>query len=557
MHDEGDLKVAVTGTGWRTWEARTATVLALAVVSMRVLLTRPLTFCGTPDACYYLGMAQTLAAGKGFHARFLYDFQQAHLALPNTGIEYWRPGVSLLLLILRPLGGVTLHSSIVITALAGVVYAAAAWHIAMRAYGDRRIALGGFSLCLLSSAAWIGSLSPDSSLFYGAAVGWFLALFTVQRQGLLADLLALSCVSLAYLIRNDAALLLMPLVAVLWHRHRGDATAENTGAAPVSVRNSPAYSFAMLAGFFLALLPMHLLYLAVLGTAFPSGTAQVLFLHDLSDFSRYGASVNRHTLLAYGWKHLLVFRMATLGTLLYRIAVLLVGYAALVFLPGLFLNTSQNSENSSPQSQDRRRVLWQGLPELTGSLAFFVTILFVYTLVLPAIGGFSALRSVTAILPLLAVLTMVAISRVARTPQVAGVLAIAVVSANTLSGLLDDSRAVSAANRIGDADRAEAQQMLAWGANPQSNVVLTGDPVQFSVTTGFAAVALPRNGLGAIAQAAHDLQATHVLLDTEDLPAAPETVTQRLGAIRSITLPAEHALILVLPIGTEDRLGHR
>ena len=539
--------MAVEGAGWRTWEARAAVALAFVVAAVRTLLARPLTFCGTPDACYYLGMAQTLGAGGGFHARFLYDFQQAHLTLPNTGIEYWRPGVSLLLLLLKPFGGVTLHSSILFTILVGTVYAAAAWHIAMRSYGNRQIAFGSFALCLLSSPAWVGSLSPDSGLYYGAAVGWFLALFTVRRQGWLADLIALGCVSLAYLIRNDAALLLVPLVVVLWRRRQEAlVTARGAGSAQ-SAGSSPAYGLAMLAGFVIALLPMHLLYRRVLGTALPSGTAQALFLNDLSDFGRYGEPANLQTLLAHGWQHLLLFRIATVATLVYRIAVLMIGYAALVFLPGLFLEAPRGVENNGAHTPDRVAAPGQRLPELTGSIAFFVTILFIYSIILPAIGGFSALRSATAVLPLVSVLTMVAIRRVARTPRAAAVLATAVVIANAVSGFMDDGRAVLAANRLGNADRAEARQLVAAGARPQSAVILTGDPVQFSVTTGFAAIALPSNGLNAIAQAAHDFKATHVMLDTEDLPATPETLVRQLGAVRSVALPAEHALILVLP----------
>ncbi len=547
--------MAVEGAGWRTGEARAAVALAFVVAAVRTLLARPLTFCGTPDACYYLGMAQTLGAGGGFHARFLYDFQQTHLTLPNTGIEYWRPGVSLLLLILKPFGGVTLHSSIGFTILIGTVYAAAAWHIAMRAYADRRIALGSFALCLLSSPAWVGSLSPDSGLYYGAAVGWFLALFTVRRQGWLADGIALGCVSLAYLIRNDAALLLVPLGVVLWRRRReASVPAASPPSSPAG--SSPVYSSAMLVGFFIALLPMHLLYRGVLGTALPSGTAQALFLSDLSDFGRYGEPVTLHTLLAHGWKHLLLLRVATLAGATYRIAVLMVGYAALVFLPGLFLDGKRGTPDDGQRTPDRFAALGQRLPELTGSLAFFATILFVYSMILPAVGAFSVLRSATAVLPLVAVLTMVAIRRVARTAQTAAVLTIALIAANTLSGFMDDSRAVAAANRIGDADRAEARQLSALGARPQSAVVLTGDPVQFSVTTGFAAVALPSNGLDAVAQAAHDFKATDVILDSEDLSVDPEMLERRLGAVRSVALPAEHTLILVLP-AAEDRTDHR
>lgn len=524
--------------GLRSTEVRLAVGLAVVVAAIRIWVARPLAFCGTPDACYYLGMAQNLASGQGFHARFLYDFQQAHLTLPNTGIEYWRPGISLILLVLRPLG-VTLHTAVALTVLVGILYAAAAWHIAMRAFGDRRIALGSFALCLLSSPGWVGSLTPDSGLYYGAAVAWFLALFTVRRQGLAQDVVALGCVCITYLVRNDAVLLLIPLLAVLWARHRM-AAGEPGGAAARG--SSAAYAAVMLVGFCVALAPMHVIYKAVLGTAFPGGTAQALYINDLSDFGRYKDPVSLHTLLAHGIKHLVLFRIETLCTVLYRIAALMVGYAALVFLPGLLVR------ESGPRDEAGAAVR-RHLPELIGPGVFFATAILVYALALPAIGGFSALRTAMGVMPFVSVLVMVGIVRVARTPRIAMVLGTAVILVNAVSGFMDDRRQIPVMNGIGAADRAEAHQLAGLGADQSSAIVMTGDPVQFSVTTGYSAVALPGNGLDAITQAADDLHATHVMLNTEDLPASSDEVSQRLHPVRSVMLPAEHTWILELPPG--------
>ncbi len=418
------------------------------------------------------------------------------------------------------------------TVLVGVLYAAAAWHIAMQAYGDRRLALGSFALTLLSSPAWNGSLTPDSGLYYGAAVAWFLALFTVRWQGVWADVVALGCVCAAYLIRNDAALLVVPLLAVLWARRR---FAAERGA-------SAGYVAAIVIGFVLALVPMHLLYRAVLGTPFPGGTAQVLYLNELSDFELYKQPATLHTLLGYGVKHLVLFRLTTLFTVVYRIAALMIGYAALVFLPGLFVGRQRTVDRTTEQ-----RSLERHWPDLTGPTVFLVTMLLVYSMVLPAIGGFSALRSAVGVMPFISVLVMVAIARVARTPRVAVVLASAVIVANAVSGLMDDRRDVPAMNKIGDTDRKEAQALATLGGDPRTAVVMTPDPVQFSVTTGYATIAMPGNGLDAMAQAARDLHATHVMLDTEDQAATSEELERRLHPVRSAVLPAEHTLILELP----------
>ncbi len=526
----------------------TAIALGFVVVALRTILARPLSFCGTPDACFYLGLGQSLASGHGFQTRFLYDLQQAHLSLPNTGLEYWRPGVSLALLLLKPLGGVTLHGSIFLTSLVCLLFAAAAWHIAVRSSHSRYVALGAFSLCMLSSPAWVGSASPDSGLYYGAAVAWCLALFTVERQGFLQDALALLCVCFAYLVRNDAAILIVPLLTVLWARHRaaGHALRASSGGAPPP-GTSLGYAGLILVGFVVALLPMHLLYKAVLGTAFPSGTAQAFYLNDLSDFGRYQDPVSLHSLLAHGAKHLVLFRVSTFATVMYRVAVLMIGYPALVFLPALLLRGAPPVTGPTGAPRAER------LPELLGPGSFAVVTLLLYSFVLPAIGGFSALRTAVGLMPVASVLVVTAIVRTARTPRLAAWLTGAVVAANALAGVMEARRDLSAANTIAAADRAEAARLAALGADPGTAVVLTGDPVQFSVTTGYATIALPSNGLDAIAAAARDFHATHVILDSENLPASSVELERQLQPVRSATLPQEHSLILELPQTTTSR----
>jgi Dolichyl-phosphate-mannose-protein mannosyltransferase len=516
-------------------ERRAAAILTLFVVALRIWFARKVTFCGTPDSCYALGLAQNLAQYHAFRAPFLFDLQLNHLHIPNTGIEYWRPGVSLLFLLLKPVGGVTLHSSLVLATLAGVLWAAAAWFIAERATGSRKIALASYGLCLLLSPGWGGSLTPDPTLFYAAAIAWFLALFTVERQGLVQDVLALVCVGAAYMIRNDAGLLLIPLAVVLWLRLRGAKERQDLDKrAPVG--GSVGYAIGMLVGFGLALVPMHLLYRHVLGTAFPAGAGQALYLNDLSEFSMYGAPVSLRTMLSHGVKHLVLMRVGTTALIVYRVLALVLGYPALVFLPTLFLRS------------DEKRVEPLRFPELAGPVAFGATMLVVYSLVLPAVGVFSALRSSTAVLPVASVIVVLAILRTAKTLRLAQVLTATVIAIYLVSGLMDDRRSIDPMNQIGDADLAQARLLKEMGATPDgSTVVMTPDPVQFSVTTGLPAIPMPGNGLDAITNEALDLHASHAILDGEHLPGSLAEVTERLRPVQTRTVPGQTVILFELP----------
>jgi hypothetical protein len=515
------------------WETRAAAVFTVVVVALRVWIARQVSFCGTPDSCYALGLAQTLARRHAFHVPFLFDLQLHTLRVPNTGLEYWRPGVSLILVLFH---AVTLHESLVVATLAGVVWALAAWHIALRATGRRSVALASYALCLLLPPGWESSLTPDPTLFYAAAIAWFLALFTVKRQGLWQDVGALACVGAAYLIRNDAGLLLAPLGVVLLLRWRRAAEAQRRGEA-AAAGTSARYAAAMLGGFVLALAPMHLLYRHVLGTAFPQGASQALFLNDLSDFSSYGAPVSLHSLLALGVKHLVRMRVSATAMIVYRVLALVLGYAALVFLPALLARRDAAREARDAET----------LPELAGAVAFGVVVLAVYGLVLPVVGVFSALRSSTGLLPVTAVVVVVVMARAARTRQVAIALAGAVIAVYAVSGVMDDRREIAPMNALGAADRAEAQTLAGMGAGPDGGaVVMTPDPVQFSVTTGYTAIPMPSNGLDAITKEALDLQATHAILDGEHLPGTPGAVAEQLHPTRTEAVPGQTMLVLEL-----------
>jgi hypothetical protein len=517
-------------------EKHAAAAFTLIILALRVWFAHKVTFCGTPDSCYALGLAQNLTKYHAFRVPFLFDLQLQHLQVPNTGLEYWRPGVSLLLLLLKPFGGVTLHGALLMTMLAGIVWALAAWFVAVRTTGSRKIALASYGLCLLLPAGWSGSLTPDPTLFYAAAIAWFLALFTVERQGIVQDVLALVCVCAAYMIRNDAGLLLLvPLVVVLVFRVRAaNASERRGGQAPAG--SSAAYAVAMLVGFGLALAPMHLLFKQVLGTLYPTGAGQALYLNDLSDFSNYGVPVSLHTMVSHGVAHLVAMRVSATAIIIYRVLALVLGYPALVFLPSLALKRNG-------QVNDGARI-----PELAGPVAFGVAVLVVYCLVLPAVGVFSALRSATALMPVVSVMVIVAILGAAGRRTMAVALTGTVIALYMVSGAMDDRRSIESMNQIGDADRAQARALAAMGAGfDASTLVMTPDPVQFSVTTGYSAIPMPANGLDAITNEALALHASHAILDGEHLPGSLTEVTARLHPVRIKAIPEQTVLVFELP----------
>lgn len=477
---------------------------SLAVLLVRLHFARHAAFCGVPDSCAYFSLARSLSQHRGFSENFIFDYQLDRLRIPMRGIEYWRAGTSLIFLLAQPFGGVTLASSVVITVLATFAVASAAGFMAWQLTRDQAVAAACYLLCLVLPPLWGASIIPDSGPFYAAAVAWFLALLMVDSRSWRRDVLALGCASAAYLIRNDALMLIVPLSAVLVQRYRERGENERRGWGIM-------YAAAMLAGFLVALAPAHWLNSAVLGSAFPSGPSRALFLNDLSELLRYGAPINARTWLSLGAKGLVRLRLATLAQVGYRLFLFQTGFAV-IFIPFVWSARTRWSGGRETASAPHVR-----LGAFVGHEVFLATVLVVYTMVLPAIGGFSAFRSGMGLLPAAAVLMVLGMVAVARSRGRAMRLAAGAFALYFLSGSLEDSRSAATMAANARQERAVASFLETHGAPLSAHpVIMIGDAAQFSATTEFAAVEVPSNGWIAASRAAKDFGVSYVVLGESD-----------------------------------------
>ncbi len=475
-----------------------AAIATFTVTLLRFYFDQKVVFCGTPDSCSYLALGESLSRHQGFTQNFLYQYQFLSPHLPSHGIEYWRPGTSLFLLLAQPFGGVTLHSAANITSLMAIFLALAAWRIAMDWSGDRTIACASYLICLVFPPVWGSATTPDSAIYYGVFVAWFFVFFGVRFRSYAQDAAAFACVAMVNLIRNDAILLSVPLLVILFLRLR--AGKHEPGARGAS----PAYALLAFAAFAISMLPMNLIDFLVLHQAFPPGTGGTLYLTDLSDLALYKQTLNLHTMLAFGLGRLIKMRLVAGPMIVYRIVFLLLGVGA-VFLPALLLR--------------RRSGERAGYPEIAGPVAFFITIVAVYGIGLPAIGTFSALRSFTGLLPISAVLIVAAI-RWIDIPEIfpAGIvtrtLAGTLVAVYLISGVMQDRRNADDSAIAAGLDQRVADFLASAGATPTNGaLIMTADPSAFYVQTGYRTLPIPNDNLHMMSEAAHDLGATHILID--------------------------------------------
>jgi hypothetical protein len=511
------------GSAESKWPLRIALGATAAIAALRAWIGTGVTFCGTPDSCAYLALGESLSQHRGFFQNFVLQYQMSPPLPPTHGIEYWRPGTSFLLLFAQPFGGVSLHSSIVVTMLAGILLASVAWRVAMDATGDSQVACASYLLCLVLPPMWAGSAAPDSALFYAAFAAWSLALFTVRSPRPWKDCLAWACLLVVNLIRNDAILLLAPLLVVLWLRRRSGAQSGS----------SSAYTGAAILAFFVALLPMNAINYAVLRKASTGSASQALYLVNLGEMLNYNQPSTFHTMMAAGLLQLIKIRAVALPTIIYRAFFLLLGFGA------IFLFVQFRRKNNDTH---------QTVPELAGGVTLAVVIVATYGLVLPAIGTFSALRSLCALLPLEACTMVSGMLWCCATRKLAFRMAGVVIFFYLIAGILGVRRSIDDANRLRENDDLVASYLSAHGGNlAHDSLVMTADSAQFSVTTSYPSVPVPSNGTAAIVESIRDLRPNYVLLD-EDQMQQIGTVLVPLVKPQAVGLvPHTHVIVLTMP----------
>lgn len=450
-------------------------LFGICVVSLtlatRLWMSLKVASCGVPDSCTYFALASALRNHHHFILNFLFDYQVPHPRLPATGLEYWRPGTSLLIVLFSPFGVTHLTAGIA-GLLAQLALGACAYVTALRFTGERILASISFLLCLSTPLLWQSSLFSDSQIFYAAAVGWFLFLFRADEVKFQRDIAAFLCSGLAYLIRNDAILLIGPLLIVLFMRMRG---------ADYS-RKSVLRASTVLAGFLLSMAPALILTWKVTGSPFAPGSGRVIFLNDLSEFAVYGQALDRHSWLSPGVRMLAQLRLVTLLQSVHRTIFLLIG------LESAFLLGSVRWIRG-PEAGQRLIPYW----------SFILILLGVYCMVLPGIGGLAFVRSIQALLPFLFSLVAIGIFEWSRDVRTAILLGCALVAYQSIDGATQAMHSVSR----GRADRQQLLKMknlivgnlLPGDANP---VVMSDFPAQFAVTTGLSSVPFPVNGPGAV-----------------------------------------------------------
>jgi hypothetical protein len=279
--------------------------LALAV---RSILAATFPDPGYPDGAYYVEVARSVGAGRGFNVDFLWTFIEVggripadpHLPVPSNA--HWAPLASMVQVPFIWLLGPSIGASLIPFVLIGALAAPLAWAIARDAGASRMVRLGAGFLGAVPAAATVFTAQPNNvalTMVFGGGALWLTArgLNAHPRSFAMAGLL----VGLATLARTDGLLLAAaPLAAFAWDRWRPASRIPWTAALGC-------------AGLFLLVVaPWYLRQVAVFGSPTPSTAAGVLWLRSFADLNSVTADRTLGSVLAQGLASLVASRALAL-----------------------------------------------------------------------------------------------------------------------------------------------------------------------------------------------------------------------------------------------------
>ena len=292
---------------------RTAVLLFLFALGVRLVLVATLADPAYPDSFYYVDAARSLAAGHGFSVDFVWIFAElggtlpANPVLPIASFGHWMPLASLVQVPFIWLLGPTAFASALPFAIFGALAAPIARGIALEAGASRRIALGAGILAAVPALATPFMAQPDNFGLYEplvAAALWMAArgLKGHARSYALAGLL----VGVATLARNDGVLVGAAVgLAFAWDRWRAW---RSSGARRPAI---PFWAAVACAGLFFAVVaPWLARQLTVFGTLSPStASGKVLFIRNIGEWNSITTPATLQHLLGEGIGPLLASRV--------------------------------------------------------------------------------------------------------------------------------------------------------------------------------------------------------------------------------------------------------
>jgi hypothetical protein len=263
---------------------------------------------GYMDAEYYYAGAIRLFNGFGWTQPFLWNYLDSPVGLPHPSHTYWMPLASLL-------GATGMHiagsdsffaARLVFILLSALLPPLTAW-LSMQMIGIRRNAMLSGQLALFPGYYLVYTTNTENFTLYMLFGSLFLATAFVIKNtslGLLRFLVLGVVAGLMHLTRADGILWLLvtPVVGFVWLRRK------EAGGTATWIAAGKMMSLVGI-GYVIVMAPWFWRNIQLLGSLFPPGGSQTLWLTDYNQTYSYPADqLNMAHLFSAGWQLILSSR---------------------------------------------------------------------------------------------------------------------------------------------------------------------------------------------------------------------------------------------------------
>ena len=456
----------------------------------RLFLAAKVQHPGHADPAFYYTLANNIVEGRGLVIDYIWHYLGDVETISHAACDYWPPMTSIVISLFFSLFGQSLFSALLPMALSASLLALLTYAVA-RAYSSSALfALSAAALAAVSPDLFVYSLRTEATLIYALVVGGSLLCAVYGTSDARWQVPAFALAALAPPTRQDGFLLLPVVLA---------AVAISQG----NRRSRARRALIGLACYALLLAPYLYLNMRTLGRLLPAGVAKTVFLTDYEDVYSYAKELSWRTYLAWGWRA--IVRSKLLASL---------SHAKNIFgLMGATLSAFWLLSLLDAAALWRASDRWQRhLPPLLFLTLLYVSHAFIYTIP-STIGSFR--RSLVSLTPFLVASAVRALERFGRSASRA-VLVIAVAAGAYLwVGARESLKQIEVGARMKEHLIALRGVLVEDTRNISHHpdiVVMTRNPWEVFVTTGYQAIQIPNNDRETIYDVARRFRATYLLL---------------------------------------------
>jgi hypothetical protein len=474
---------------------------------IRWRLARVAQYPGHADAAYYYGLAEALAAGRGFTIDYIWHFLVSHESLTHYATDYWVPGTSLVLLLPELLGAeISVANGLRVFAVLGVALSVVTYLLAIR------LRTRGW---VPPAAAATMAVIPGVAMLSGTLESAFpFALLTTASFALLADrstrlpmtILGGVTVGMSHWVRNEGILILVSALTVF-----------------AIQRRPPRNALAFVGAYAATMTPLAILNWQGLGRLWPSSLSHAPWItryEDLYSIPNQNPAAPGALIDGDRWSTVpdsFLYSFTTLGTWLTLGAGCIAAWSLV-----------QGIRTGSRYVEARRIRSSPWLLPATTAVSLYALHLLVTSGVSSG-GGLQ--KSSLALAPAVVIGSSNLLSRLIRSRGDLALVPIGIfVVASMISLPGSFSREVETNNSIGTLQSNLAIELAAFTPCPLDDyVVMTRNPWEFNQATGLRTIQIPNESMGTILDVANRYGVTHIVPD----PTRPQISDRAIWASRS------------------------